>query len=502
MDTRAARAAGSVVLSFALLLPGAVPASADDIRAREYWLEDYGIAEAWKSTRGEGVTVAVIDSGVDGTHPDLVGAVVGGTDASGAGDPGGQRGLGEVQGHGTLVSTLLAGRGHTAAADPDVPRPDGSGAAPTATAGADDDRDDADGDADDPAAPEAETPAPGPLGQYGEGPDGIVGVAPAADLLAISLWIEGPGSGPNPAGIPVDEQVPKAVHWAVDNGADVINMSLGSTSTAWPESWDEAFLYAEQNDVVIIAAAGNRAGGLTQVGAPATIPGVLAVAGLDRAGRASAEASSEGISIAVAAPSENLVGGLPGGLYADWSGTSGAAPLVSGVAALIRSRYPELSAAEVVNRIVDTARDAGEPGFDTLYGYGVLDVAAAVGKDITVPQESRLGSMADWIELYRRSSRTPTAQPAPPSEEPAEVIPAPAPPQAQDPLRPMHDVPALVVLGYGGLALAVVLAGALHVTRVRRRQAALPEDVAGDVERGGSAANERAQQGVPEAPAS
>ena len=52
MDTRAARAAGSVVLSFALLLPGAVPASADDIRAREYWLEDYGIAEAWRSTRG------------------------------------------------------------------------------------------------------------------------------------------------------------------------------------------------------------------------------------------------------------------------------------------------------------------------------------------------------------------------------------------------------------------------------------------------------------------
>ena len=50
--------------------------------------------------------------------------------------------------------------------------------------------------------------------------------------------------------------------------------------------------------------------------------------------------------------------------------------------------------------------------------------------------------------------------------------------------------------------LAVVLAGALHVTRVRRRQAALPEDVAGDVERGGSAANERAQQGVPEAPPS
>ncbi len=442
---RAARAGAVVVTCLAVLLPPALPASADPMREKEYWLEDYGITDAWASTEGEGVTVAVIDSGIDGTHPDLVGAVVGGTDVSGAGDPDGLLGLGEVPGHGTLVGTLLAGRGHA-----------GASAAPSPTPGPT------------PSARATPTPEPEPADEYGEGPDGIVGVAPKANLLAVSVWIEGASSGPNPGGVSVDEQIPAAVRWAVDNGADVINMSLGSTSTAWPESWDDAFLYAEQNDVVIVAAAGNRAGGLTQVGAPATIPGVLAVAGLDRSGVASAEASSEGVTIAVAAPSENLVGGLPGGFYADWSGTSGAAPLVSGVAALIRSKYPELSAAEVVNRIVGTARDAGAPGFDTLYGYGVLDVAAAVADGVQVPPENRLGSMAEWIQLYRRGGQTPAPVPSAPSSPPAEAIPAPPAPVAEDPLRTMHTAPVVVVLGFGGLMLVVLMGGFLHVLRVLR----------------------------------
>jgi subtilisin family serine protease len=462
---RCLAAAVASVLGVSTLLPAAGPAAADGIRDREYWLQEYGIAEAWRTTQGEGVTVAVIDSGIDGAHPDLAGAVMGGTDASGAGDPSGQLGIGEVPGHGTLVATLLAGRGHTGQPQAGVEPGGATGGATTPPP--------------DPTPHASNTPAPTPAPmmpapttsatRYGEGPDGIVGVAPKADLLAVSLWIEGQTSGPNPAGVTVDEQIPAAVRWAVDNGADVINMSLGSTSTAWPESWDDAFLYAEQNDVVIIAAAGNRAGGLTQVGAPATIPGVLAVAGLDRTGAASAEASSEGISIAVAAPSEDLVGGLPGGLYAEWSGTSGAAPLVAGVAALIRSRYPELSAAQVVNRIVDTAKDAGTPGFDTLYGYGVLDVAAAVGADLTVPEQNRLGSMAEWIGLYRRGGEEPAA-PAPPPEPapPVEVIPAPPAPEAVIPEVSAHPLPAVVVLGFGALMLALLLGGAFHVARVRR----------------------------------
>ncbi|RJU01917.1 peptidase S8 [Arthrobacter frigidicola] len=420
-----------------MLLCTAAPARADHVRDKQYWLQDYGVTEAWKSTQGEGVKVAVIDSGVDSSHPDLRGAVTAGIDASGAGRGDGQQGIGEVPEHGTLVSTLLAGRGHG-------PRP-------------------------------AEGAAPSPLAAYGEGPDGIVGVAPKADLLAVSVWIEGPNSGPNPAGIGTDEQIPNAVRWAVDNGAKVINMSLGSTSTTWPESWDEAFLYAEKRDVVVVAAAGNRAGGLTQVGAPATIPGVLSVAGLDRSGVASRESSSEGISIAVAAPSENLVGGLPGAFYAEWSGTSGAAPLVSGVAALIRSKYPELSAAQVINRIVGTARDAGAPGFDTIYGHGILDVAAAVGPGVEVPEANQLGSIEQWIQVYRRGKPpAEAAPPAPAENNAAPDIPAAPVPQAHEGAGSSTVLPPMVVLGFSGLFLMLLVAGTVHVLRVRRTERLVP----------------------------
>ena len=129
-----------------------------------------------------------------------------------------------------------------------------------------------------------------------------MGVAPEAQILSVSTWL---GSA-NPGGKSDQDQIPEAVRWAVDNGAKVINISLGSTSPEWPQSWDAAFLYAEQKDVVIVAAAGNRVGGNVQVGAPATIPGVLTVAGLDRKGVASTDSSSQGISIGVAAPAEKL----------------------------------------------------------------------------------------------------------------------------------------------------------------------------------------------------
>ena len=91
------------------------------------------------------------------------------------------------------------------------------------------------------------------------------------------------------------------------------------------------------NDVVVVVAAGNRGSGTSRVGAPATIPGVLTVAGVDTQGKASVEASTQGITLGVSAPSEQLVGASPGGGYVTWQGTSGATPLVSGVAALVRS---------------------------------------------------------------------------------------------------------------------------------------------------------------------
>src|SRR5215217_2908904 len=413
-------------------LATAPAAHADEWRDKQYWLAESGITKAWEVSKGAGVKVAVIDSGVDAKHPDLKGAVVGGYDASGSGQPDGQKVVGSKTEHGTLVATMLAGRGHQPA---------------DATA----------------------SPSPGPAALP---PDGIVGVAPEAQILSVSTWL----GSTNPSGKSDQDQIPEAVRWAVDNGAKVINISLGSTTPQWPQSWDAAFLYAEQKDVVIVAAAGNRVGGNIQVGAPATIPGVLTVAGLDRKGTASVDASSQGISIGVAAPAENLLGGVPGGSYAEWAGTSGSTPIVAGVAALIRSRWPDMTAKQVINRIVATAKDAGAPGKDPLYGFGVLNAEAALKDEVPEVSANPLGSIAEWIRVHRRGNLA-TPFPLPTAEVPSEVptLPEATVPAAKPPSQRDSALGAAVVIGFGLLFVAIIAAAVIQLRRAARNPGELPE---------------------------
>lgn len=425
--SRTLSAAVAVGLLLATGLVQAPAASADTLRDSEYWLTSLGITKAWETSKGAGVKVAVIDSGIDGTHQDLVGAVVGGTDVSGAGSADGQHGVGTEPVHGTLVASVLAGRGHG------TPAPDANGIKP----------------------------------------DGVIGVAPEAQLLSVSAWL----GGPNPGGKTIDVQIPDAVRWAVDNGAEVINMSLGSTSTSWPQSWDDAFLYAEQHDVVIVAAAGNRQSGMTQAGAPATIPGVLAVGGLAKDGTASQESSTQGITIGVSAPAENLVGALPNNGYANWSGSSAATPIVAGVAALIRSKYPDMSAAQVINRIISTAKPAGDPHPNATYGYGTLDAAAALTADVPTVDANPLGSIGDWITLHRRATPAPTDTPSPsaaPKEtSPDASLPAATTPVALAPAELNSPIPATLVVGFAVLFVLIIAGGVTHMLLVRRREQAI-----------------------------
>ena len=436
---RTAAALMTIVVAGSLAVVGATPASADDIRNREYWLEQSGIVKAWDVSQGEGVKIAIIDSGIDADHKDLKGAVVGGIDMSGSGDDDGTKGIGAEPEHGTLVATMLAGRGHAA-----------STPTPTATSK---------------ATPKS-TAKPQPV--VGAGPDGVIGVAPKAELLSISVWL----GSENPSGKNIDDQIPSAVTWAVDQGAKVINMSLGSTSTAWPQSWDDAFAYAEANDVVIVAAAGNRKTGSEQVGAPATIPGILAVGGLGKDGTASVDSSSQGISIGVSAPAEDLAGGLPNGGYASWSGSSGAAPIVSGVAALIRAKYPDMSAAQVINRIISTAKPKGGGVPNAIYGYGVLDAEAALTKDVPEVTENPLGSISEWIRVHRRGAVVPPTK----NGAPATIVPQPkptltdvSPPVALKAAQLDSALPRGLVLGAGGLLVLILALGSGHLLVTRRR---------------------------------
>ncbi|MBB5633757.1 type VII secretion-associated serine protease mycosin [Cryobacterium mesophilum] len=383
-------------------------ASADSIRDREYWLTQYGISAAWNTTKGAGVTIAIIDTGVDGSHIDLKGAVKGGTDVSGVGAANGQKPIGTSSEHGTMVGSLAAGRGH-------------------------------------------------------DGTDGVIGSAPAANLLSISI---GFGAGTRSS----DDQIAEAVRWAVDHGADVINMSLTRNSLEWPQSWDDAFLYAFEHDVVVVAAAGNRGSGTTEVGAPATIPGVLVVGGVDRNGKASFDASSQGITIAVSAPSEDLIGAAPGGGYYAWAGTSGATPIVAGIVALVRAAHPGLDAGNVINRITATAKSPGVKVPSPIYGYGLVDAEAAVNAKVPKVTTDPAAELKEWIRIHRRADSTPS--PTPIASPPATSAPTPAP--HAGPANPLGTLLPTVALlrdvGVPLLVFAVFLAllAAWTVSLVRR----------------------------------
>jgi type VII secretion-associated serine protease mycosin len=335
----------AAALAIVSVLFSAQPVRADAIRDREYWLSDYGFQQAWKITKGSGVKVAIIDTGIDVTHPDLQDAVVSGFDMSATSTEKSQNPVQDFGFHGTMVASLLAGRGH-------------------------------------------------------DKNSGVIGVAPEAQIISIAMRfdIETPST---------DEQIANGIRTAVDSGAKVINLSLTRNSRDWPALWDDAFQYAFDNDVVVVAAAGNRAGGTEQVGAPATIPGVLVVAGVDKNAQSSNQASTEGLTIAVAAPATDLVSAYPGADYKIWSGTSGAAPIVSGLVALVRARYPDLDANNVINRVITTATRMTDEPYSTQYGYGLIDPQRALTAEVAAVQENPLGSLAEWVELYRKSTDDP-----------------------------------------------------------------------------------------------
>jgi len=368
---------------------GAPRATGDLVRSKEYWLDSYGIRSAWNVTKGAGVTIAIIDTGIDGSVAELRGAVAAGADFSGAGTGGGPEG-GDGDEHGTMVASLAAGRGSGSSA-------------------------------------------------------GVIGVAPAASLISASV---GFGDGDENS----DQEIADAVTWSVDHGAQVINLSLTRNTLDWPESWDTAFLYAQDHNVVVVAAAGNRGSGTAEVDAPATMPGVLSVGGVTQNGTSSTDASAQGITLGISAPSENLVGVIPGGGYVLWDGTSGASPIVAGVVALVRAAHPELSAANVINRILATAHDKGAPGADDLYGYGLVDAAAAVRTDVPSVTTNPLGDLHEWVRVNRRAVVTPS-----PAASGGTVV-APAPVAVAQPRNPVGTLlPSPVLLQVVGLPALVVL---------------------------------------------
>ncbi|WP_323136272.1 type VII secretion-associated serine protease mycosin [Micromonospora sp. NBC_01655] len=198
---------------------------------------------------------------------------------------------------------------------------------------------------------------------------GALGIAPEAKILPIrSRQINGKGD---------TEELAASIEWATRHGADIISISAVAGAS---RRLQQAIRTALHADIVVVAAAGNKPFDIS-IGYPASEDGVIAVGGVDQNGELAA-VSVTGPSVDVVAPAVDIYSTSYGGKYSKGTGTSSATAIVAGAAALVRSKYPDLPAAEVAHRLTATAVDRGPPGRDDEYGYGVLDLVAALTADV------------------------------------------------------------------------------------------------------------------------
>ena len=328
----AARALACVTAACAglagFLALAAPPAAADagGISQSQQWvLSMLGAPGAWTVSRGQGVTVAVLDSGVVPGVSSLAGSVTSGPDLTGTDTPPDNSDWGQ---HGTWMASIIAGHGT----------------------------------------------------------GGVTGVAPDASILSVRVIPDrndpGYGAYDRERGSRIQQALATGIRYAVDHGAQVISMSIGY---AEPSAVVRLALQdASRHGVVVVASSGNsgtsgfdRHHGYAPFAFPADYPGVIGVAAVHADGTA-ASFSSGNLSVLVAAPGVNIPAQGRDGRYWLVSGTSPACALVAGVAALIKSRYPHLAPALVARAMTSTTRYRPAGGYDGSVGFGTVDAAAAL----------------------------------------------------------------------------------------------------------------------------
>ena len=272
---------------------------------------DLGIEEAWTANTGQGVVVAVVDSGIDLGHPELVGQFVPGWDYY---DEDASPHSTSEQ-HGSAVAGLVVAAANS---------------------------------------------------------NGMTGAAPGARVMPLRACIQ--IFDPMVDGCPTQDVMEAVVH-AVDNGADVINLSLGAPVNEDP-ALESAMDYAEDAGVLVVAAAGNDGDNIDQAGnkvLPAAFPhpNILSVAWSTHTDSLDPESNYGPVSVDVAAPGGTSTGSIDeailvvlagGSGHAFGSGTSFAAPLVSGVAALLIAQDPEMTGVETNDLIPDNVESVAGLG--------------------------------------------------------------------------------------------------------------------------------------------
>jgi subtilisin family serine protease len=294
----------------------------DPYYSKQWFLPHIGADKAWEAEKGSGdVVVAVLDTGVDRSHPDLAGRVLAGYDFVGN-----DSNTADNHGHGTHVAGIIAASGEDGA--------------------------------------------------------GVAGVAWRVKVLPVKV-LDDSGGGKY-------SDVIAGVRYAADNGAAVVNLSLGGGTRS--QALQEAVDYARSRGAIVVAAAGNDA--LTSLSYPAACDGVIGVGAADEEDRP-ASFSNRGEGLDLVAPGVSIYSDSPGGGYEYMSGTSMAAPQVSGAFALLFSHEPGLAVAAAEKRMLSAALDLGPEGYDLDHGWGLLRVDKALGLEDTEP-DGRGYAGGDW----------------------------------------------------------------------------------------------------------
>jgi serine protease len=340
--------------------------------------KDINAPEAWNTAASQpGVKIAILDSGVDYTHPDLA-ANIDLLNTSGAVTPG------NINGYNFCDVANCTGLGNNNPMD-DY----GHG-----------------------------TMVAGIAAAVGQNNIGGIGACPKCTIMPIKV-IDSSGNG-------TASSITSGIYYAIDHGAKVISMSLGAGGIT-SQSIHNAIAQAVSQNIIVVAAAGNcgdssfASNGCSYQNQP-VYPGsdsnVIAVGSIDRNGNKSSFSNANSY-VDVVAPGEDIVSTIPSGKYvdsscndsnfgtandgfADCSGTSMSTPYVAGGIGLMLSVNPNLNFYSVKNILQSTSKDIGAAGYDIQTGYGIMDLNAAVNQAPQVCTSAPTNFYC--VELYNNNS--------------------------------------------------------------------------------------------------
>jgi hypothetical protein len=324
---------------------------ADQVRQGEWWLSALHVTQAQQTTEGAGVTIALLDTGVDPQQPDLAGSVLPGPDFTNSGEKLGSAFYGI---HGTAMASLIVGHGH------------GSGNA-----------------------------------------DGVLGVAPAAKLISVRVALDAgdPLLEDSSAAADLPGAIAEGIRYAVSNGAQVIDLPLDpgqsvnnlvATPTPAPAAnapvtpleaaqqaaaggsaaEKSAVAYALSKGVVLVAPGGDNGAGTDDANFPASYPGVISVGAFNSSFTKAAFSSHQSY-VTLTAAGSGMTAAIPTG-YTTVSSTSAASAIITGMAALIKSEYPELTPAQISQALTTSTVFRPANGMSDGSGHGTADAARAL----------------------------------------------------------------------------------------------------------------------------